>query len=210
MEIATCPSKLATTRWGSPQSKRDAVFERLKGSPGIHLWPRHGSLPGESLSLKEIELPFYLGKLQKEYQRMAGKLIRAGVPAEAIAEAVCLKGSARSPAPAGNCQTNPSPAPTAAPRDEAGEDFQRDLCEQLAFAWRESRSDETRQSLEQAMFNSGLRRFGNPGDAVEFDGLTHETAGSLLPGDKAVIESPGWKLDRKGRSRVLIKAKVRS
>lgn len=198
--------KLAKTAWGSPRSTLDAVFDRLKKSPGVHRWPRHGSLPGDSLCLKEIDLSFYLGKLRKHYERMARKLTQAGIPAETVAGAVCGTDFRRNPAPAKNgSDKNSRPARGG----EAEEDFQRDVCEQLVFAWRESCSEETRRQLEQAMFNSGLRRFGTPGDEVAFDGLAHESAGLLLPGEKAVVEASGWKLDRRGRSRVLIKATVK-
>ena len=72
-------------------------------------------------------------------------------------------------------------------KGEADEDFQRDVCEQLVFAWRESDSEETRQRLEQAMFNCGLRRFGNPGQEVEFNGLAHDTADLVFPGETVTV-----------------------
>lgn len=202
-------NKLAKTRWDSPRAKLDAVFGRLKKSPAVHTWPRFGRLQGDSLCLKEIDLSFYLGKLRKDYDLLARKLTRAGVPPDAIAAAICQKASGDSHAAPKNGGKRRQPKPAAAPGGEAEEDFQRDVCEQLVFAWRESGSDETRQSLEQAMFNTGLRRFGNPGEEVGFDGLAHESADLLLPGEKAIIEAPGWKLDRRGRTRVLIKAKIK-
>jgi hypothetical protein len=203
-------NQLAKTGWGSTQGKRDAVFDRLKRSRGVHTWPRHGTLRGDSLCLKETDLSFYLGKLRKEYDRLAKKLVRAGVAGESIAEAVCGTISEPPPAPQRGDTSARKPQPVGPPGGEAEEDFQRDVCEQLVFAWRESGSDETRRSIEQAMFNCGLRRFGAPGQKVKFDGLAHESADIIFPGEKAIIETPGWKLDRRGRSRVLIKAQVKS
>jgi len=62
--------------------------------------------------------------------------------------------------------------------------------------------------LARVMLNMGLRRLGEPGEKVAFDGLVHSTDDDLLPDDEARVVEPGWQLLRGTRSRIVGKARV--
>lgn len=59
--------------------------------------------------------------------------------------------------------------------------------------------------MEALAANLGLERIGASEDQVRFDPLVHEdTVGGILPGDRAVIIRPGWKLG----DRIILRATV--
>lgn len=56
----------------------------------------------------------------------------------------------------------------------------------------------------------GLSRIGTPGEAVEFAGRHHVSGSPMFPGDKAIVETPGWvRRDATGGEVLLKKADVK-
>lgn len=93
-------------------------------------------------------------------------------------------------------------------KTEAELDFQRDLCEELVYAWQDAANDETRDALERVMQNAGLEPVGEPGQAVPFDGRQHVTQDQLRAGDGAVVQMPGWRLVNARGSYLIARARV--
>lgn len=93
------------------------------------------------------------------------------------------------------------------PDNEAERDFHRELAQELVFAW-EDADPPTKEGLARVMLAMGLRRIGEAGETVPFDGLHHATKDDLLPGETAHVVVPGWRLMRGARSWMLGKATV--
>ena len=94
--------------------------------------------------------------------------------------------------------------PTSDPEIE----FQKNLSEELVFAWQDAPSPEVQAGLERALFNVGVEPIGQRGDIVEFDGITQHTEDDVLQGDIVEIVLPGWQLvNRRGKS-LIARARV--
>jgi hypothetical protein len=99
------------------------------------------------------------------------------------------------------------------PSSEEDRDFRRDVAERLVSSWRDAvsmRKDEARRFLETALDNiSGLRRLGEEGDEVQFDGSIHEDIPGLPTGHLVRVTRSGWSLEEEGdREYVIQKAQV--
>jgi len=210
--------KLEDLGYGSPKSVYERVFQMLKKETDVHCWPAHRHLRGESLSLKALDLDYYLGELRKLYQQAAKKLTNsANLEEHELLGYISGKPLAPSPpsnssSAAARTATEPPssspPQPKAAPQSESDLDYQRDVSEHLIFCWNDAPSAEVREHLEVVMYNIGLTRFGRRDEVVAFNGIEHQSSDSIFPGDLATILEPGWMLQRGSRKRILAKANV--
>ena len=94
------------------------------------------------------------------------------------------------------------------PSSDAEIEFQRNLSEELVFAWQDAASSDTRAGLERALFNVGVERLNAPGDIVEFDGTTQHTEDEVAQGDPVEVILPGWQLVNPRGISLLARAKV--
>lgn len=78
----------------------------------------------------------------------------------------------------------------------------------LAIALEKAREGKSATKVvEMAMFNLGMRPYGEVGEKVSHTGLKYQdTEGGIWPGDPVIILERGWSLDGKP----VIKAPVRS
>lgn len=101
----------------------------------------------------------------------------------------------------------------AEPLTEDDRDFRRDVAERLVFSWRDAMNmnkNEARQFLETALDNiSGMRRVGEEGEQVPFDGACHADVPGLSTGHPVRVSRSGWAVeDGDGREYVILKAQV--
>lgn len=204
--------KLASVVPGASKKVCDGAFDRLKSEPGVHLWPRHRHLKGDSICLKPVDLSFYLAGAREEFGDSYKKLCKAGVAALDLVGYVCEDAMAAvTSATNGHSQAKPPSASSSGePDTESDRDYQRDVTDHLVFAWQDAKTAETRLQLERVMFNIGLRRLGESEGVVPFNGLEHDTKDRLFPGDKAKVVEPGWMLLRGPKKKVLAKALVQA
>jgi hypothetical protein len=92
---------------------------------------------------------------------------------------------------------------------EAAIEFQRSLSQELVFAWQDTTSPEARACLERALFNVNVRKMGEPGDQVIFDGSVHRTEDDLIPGEPAEVTEPGWQFVNKRGTFLIAPTRVR-
>lgn len=89
--------------------------------------------------------------------------------------------------------------PPVEPQSEDDRDFRRDVAERLVSSWRDAvnmRKDEARRFLETALDNiSGLRRVGEEGDSVGFDGALHENIPGVFADQPVKVTRNGWALE---------------
>jgi hypothetical protein len=110
----------------------------------------------------------------------------------------------------------PVPGPPRAPVRPATDedhDFRRDVAERLVSSWRDAvtmKKDEARRFLETALDNiGGLRRVGDEGEQVPFDGALHEHVPGVFTDHPVRVTRSGWALeDGEGREYVIQKAQV--
>lgn len=95
------------------------------------------------------------------------------------------------------------------PRSEEDLDFQRDVAEELVYAWKDSPDQNSREALERVMRNAGLMPVGDAGEKTSFDGRLHVTDDDLDPGDPAMITEPGWRLTNSRGNYLIARARVR-
>lgn len=120
----------------------------------------------------------------------------------------------------GTAPVAPLPPPPAAerrdrvsPTTREDADFRRDLAERLVSSWRDAvqyRKDEARGFLETAMDNLvGLKRVGEEGDEVPFDGAVHEAFPGVFTDHPVRVTRSGWALEEDAdREYVIQKAQV--
>ncbi len=99
------------------------------------------------------------------------------------------------------------------PATSEDRDFRRDVAERLVSSWRDAvtmKKDEARRFLETALDNiSGLRRIGEEGEQVPFDGALHENVPGVFTDHPVKIVRSGWALeDSEDRAYVIQKAQV--
>lgn len=217
-QLVQAMKKLGT---GAPKAYLKRLVQELQQSDDVHVWPPHGRYRVLRLATAPPDLDAYLAKVRVALEPVLAKLTAVGTSREEIVEAL-LPGVLSSGTGAGAAEPEPDvenepPAPERPPprpppeaADEAERDFHRELSQELVFAWEDAEERGVRESLARVMWNMGLRRLGEPGEEVPFDGLIHLTDDDLLPDDPAVVVEPGWQLLRGSRSRVLGKARVRS
>jgi len=145
---------------------------------------------------------------QRKRERIASLLGR--LRAEGWTEPTGLTGLGVPPPP-------PPPPPERrdrpAPQTREDADFRRDLAERLVSSWRDAeqlRKDEARPFLETAMDNLvGLKRVGEEGDEVPFDGAVHEAVPGVFTDHPVRVTRSGWALEEDAdREYVIQKAQV--
>jgi hypothetical protein len=94
------------------------------------------------------------------------------------------------------------------PKSEGDMDFQRDQSEQLVFAWQDADA-QTKQALENVMFNLGLEPLGERGQDVDFDGRLHDTDDVVEVGERVVVTEPGWRYANPRGVYLICKTKVK-
>jgi hypothetical protein len=110
--------------------------------------------------------------------------------------------------------TKPSTRPPApSPDSDEDRDFRRDMAERLVSSWRDAvtlKKEEAKQFLETALENiSGIRRIGEVGDQVPFDGALHENIPGVFTNHPVRVTRSGWALEEADdREYVIQKAQV--
>ncbi|HHO50886.1 MAG TPA: hypothetical protein ENK18_08415 [Deltaproteobacteria bacterium] len=199
---------------GASKSWRERIFNQLKEEVGVYVWPRVGVYRSDRLSTRPPELELYLKKARREFAVVSKRLEGVGVSRLALLEALVGEGGLpqpglrEPPGPASQPETVRPPRARPAPTGEADLDFQREVAEELVFAWQDAEVEAARQSLSRILVNLGAERLGAVGEEVSFDGTVHRSADDLFPGDPARIVEPGWTMIRSGRARLLAKAEV--
>lgn len=131
-----------------------------------------------------------------------------------------LAAGGKPPAPG---MRSPSPPPVVTPPGRGGlrpepvttedRDFRRDMAERLVSSWREAvgmKKEEAQRFLETALDNiSGVRRIGDEGEEVRFDGALHEHIPGVFTDHPVKVTRSGWALeDGEDREYVIQKAQV--
>lgn len=130
-----------------------------------------------------------------------------------------LKAEGVAPPPADTAPPVPPPPATPnrgqAPKPQTREDadFRRDVAERLVSSWRDAAQmgkAEARQFLETALDNVvTLRRIGEEGDEVPFDGALHEAIPGVFTDHPVKVTRSGWALEEDAdREYVIQKAQV--
>jgi hypothetical protein len=137
--------------------------------------------------------------------------------AQTVALQKRLSGMLDTLAPVGGEMSASPPTPPATPprtatepRSEEDFDFQRDITENLVYAWQDVSNPETQQALERGLLNAGVERIGEPGQRVEIDGRCHHTEEDIFPGDPAEVVKPGWRLVNQRGNSLIAKARVKT
>jgi hypothetical protein len=94
------------------------------------------------------------------------------------------------------------------PTTDVDMDFQKNLSEELVFAWQDASSSEVQAGLERALFNVGVERVGDLGEIVEFNGTWHHSADDVENGEPVEIKIPGWQLVNRRGKYLIARAKV--
>jgi hypothetical protein len=140
-------------------------------------------------------------RIENQRQRLAGEL-------DSLVKAVTALVSPTDAAPEGQPRHPQLPAWQRVPTTDSEIDFQRNLSEELVFAWQDTAIPEIKAGLERALFNVGVERLGAPGDIVEFDGNTHHTDDEVADGEAVKVVLPGWQLVSPRGTSLLARAKV--
>ncbi|MDF1816122.1 MAG: hypothetical protein P1V20_28230 [Verrucomicrobiales bacterium] len=74
--------------------------------------------------------------------------------------------------------------------DEA--DFKRRMAHELVIAWKYAPTAEAKQSIANALKNSGIQQIGKPGEQLSMDGGLHRCEGPAFPGDPVEVAESGW------------------
>ncbi|MDF1752912.1 MAG: hypothetical protein P1U89_09080 [Verrucomicrobiales bacterium] len=80
--------------------------------------------------------------------------------------------------------------PTSGGGDQA--DFKRRMAHELVIAWKYAPTIEAKQSIANALKNSGIQQIGEPGEGLTMDGGLHRCEGPAFPGDTVEVVEPGW------------------
>ena len=91
---------------------------------------------------------------------------------------------------------------------EADLDFQRDVAEELVFAWQDAHNRDAKSALERVMFNIGISAVGQAGEKLEFDGRWQQATDEVLPRQTVVIIEQGWRLVNARGDYLIARAKV--
>jgi hypothetical protein len=143
-----------------------------------------------------------LQSLRQERERLDGTL-------QAVDQLRELLHQPGAPSPAGQ-PTRPARLGTAGPTAETDLDFQRDVAEELVYAWQDAGDDPgARGALERVMTNAGLEPEGEAGQSVTFDGRRHVSDDPLDSGDAGFITEPGWRLVNARGNYLIARARVR-
>jgi len=111
-------------------------------------------------------------------------------------------------------ELGPIPEPRRKPQSVVGAssdedlDFQRDVCEELVYAWQDATQPEVREALDRVMMNNGLEPVGQTGEVVPFDGLEHHTEDPVLAGEPVTVAAQGWRLVNRRGSYLIARARV--
>ncbi len=113
------------------------------------------------------------------------------------------------PVTSGGSQHRKLPEPATA----EDRDFRQDVAERLVSSWRDAvqlKKDEAQRFLETALDNiSGLRRIGEDGEQVPFDGAVHQSIPGVFTDTPVKITRSGWALEQgDGPEYVIEKAQV--
>jgi hypothetical protein len=87
-------------------------------------------------------------------------------------------------------------------------DFQKNLSEELVFAWQDAATAEAKDALDRALFNVGVERLAAPGDVIAFDGSAHVTDDDVVEGEPVEVVLPAWQLVTPRGTSLLARAKV--
>lgn len=74
----------------------------------------------------------------------------------------------------------------------ASADFKRRMAHELVIAWKFAPTPEAKQSIANALRNSGIKQIGEPEERVTMDGGLHRCEGPAFPGDPVEIVESGW------------------
>ncbi len=92
-------------------------------------------------------------------------------------------------------------------RTEEQLDFQRDICEELIYAWQDA-DESTREALIRVMINNGLEPVEEVGQEVGFNGNRHITSSPIDVGAIAVGAASGWRSKTRGGEYLIARARV--
>ncbi len=140
-------------------------------------------------------------RIENQKQRLTGEL-------DSLVKAVAASVSPTEAAAQGQPIRVRLPEWQRVPTSNSEIDFQKNLSEELVFAWQDTTSPETQAGLERALFNVGVERLGAPGDVVEFDGNSHHTDDDVAEGEAVRVVLPGWQLVNPRGTSLLARAKV--
>jgi hypothetical protein len=147
----------------------------------------------------------YVRQLEEEQRRVGGELAAALEARNRLADERAAYESAAARANEGQ-PTRIVPLAFS----EADLNFQRDISEELVYAWQNATSSETQAALARVLLNVGVERIGEAGERVEFDGRWHHSDDELHPGDPAKVVRHGWRLANQRGNRVLARAHVKA
>ncbi len=141
------------------------------------------------------------GRVRKQTERLTADL-------ENIANAVSALVSPNEIVSEGQSMRPRLPDWQRVPTSDVEIDFQKNLAEELVFAWQDAVSPDTRAALERALFNVGVERLNSPGDFVRFDGASQHSEDGVSDGEPVEVILPGWKLISPRGTSLIARAKV--
>ena len=71
-------------------------------------------------------------------------------------------------------------------------DFKRRVAHELVIAWKHAPNSEAKQSIANALKNSGIQQIGLPKEQLPMDGGLHRCDEPAFPGDKVEVVESGW------------------
>ncbi len=80
--------------------------------------------------------------------------------------------------------------PTANRHENA--DFKRRMAHELVVAWKYAPTPEAKQSIANALKNSGVKQIGEPRERLILDGGLHRCDEPAFPGDEVEVVESGW------------------
>jgi len=86
----------------------------------------------------------------------------------------------------------PKTAPLLVNGTRESADFKRRMAHELVIAWKFAPNPEARQSIANALRNSGIQQIGSPSEKMVMDGGLHRCDGPAFPGDKVEVVECGW------------------
>ena len=88
-------------------------------------------------------------------------------------------------------KTNGSTQPGAKLSNEDA-DFKRRMAHELVVAWKYAPTSEAKQSIANALKNSGVEQIGKPSERLKLDGGLHRCEDPAFPGDEVEVVESGW------------------
>jgi DNA-binding PadR family transcriptional regulator len=147
----------------------------------------------------------YMGRLDEDKSHLDSELAGALEARNRLAQERAAHQTAIARKEDGQSTRSPLPAVS-----ESDLDFQRDISEELVYAWQDTVNPETQDALARVLFNVGVERIAKVGERVEFDGRWHHTDEALHPGDPAEVVHPGWRLVNQRGSYLIARARVKA